>query len=144
MSTRVHLFSGAEAPACRQGVSAVSSLEWYTVGVLRHSAFEQSERFDSTLKTEHCGLLAGNVASVKCLASPDGFTPLVRTHAPDGAHAAGLRACPAAVMQPDTEPLSFRGSCKPLALAMGFMTAHLDHPPFVRRAHAAAGSAARR
>src|SRR5258706_11993497 len=122
MSTRVHLFSGAEAPACRQGVSAVSSLEWYTVGVLRHSAFEQSERFDSTLKTEHGGLLAGNVASVTCLASPDGCTPLLRTHAPDGAHAAGLRSCRADVMQPDAAPLSFRGSCKPLALAMGFMT----------------------
>ena len=90
--------------------------------MLRHSAFEQSERFDSTLKTEHCGLLAGNVAGVKCLASTDGFNPLVRTHAPDGAHAAGLRSCRAAVMQPDAAPLSFRGSCKPLALAMGFMT----------------------
>src|SRR5258708_33427925 len=29
-----HLFSGADAPAFRHGVSAVSSLEWYTVGVL--------------------------------------------------------------------------------------------------------------
>src|SRR5258706_10136553 len=99
MSTRVHLFSGAEAPACRQGVSAVSSLEWYTVGVLRHSAFEQSERFDSTLKTEHCGLLAGNVASVKCLASPDGSPFLccapthLMVHTPQGSGPAGLLSC---------------------------------------------------
>jgi hypothetical protein len=95
----------------RQGVSAVSSRAWYPVGVLRHSAFEQSERFDSPLKTEHCGLLAGNVASGKCL-----------TYAADAAHAAGLRSRRADVMQPDAAPLSFRGSCKPLALAMGFMT----------------------
>src|SRR5258707_2719154 len=118
----VHLFSGAEAPAFRQGVSAVSSLEWSTGGVLRHAACEQSARCDSPLPTEPGGLLAGNVASVQCLASPDGVTPLLRTHAPEGAHAAGLRSCRAAVMQPDAAPLSFRGSCKPLALAMGFMT----------------------
>src|SRR5260370_6752766 len=47
----LHLFSGAEAPACRQGVSAVSSLEWYPGGVLRHAACEQSARCDSPWKT---------------------------------------------------------------------------------------------
>src|SRR5262249_61718362 len=61
-------------------------------------------------------LLAGIVARVKC-----------PTSAPDGAHAAGLRFCRAAVMQPDAAPLSFRGSCKPLALAMGFMTPCYSH-----------------
>src|SRR5258708_14010524 len=119
---RVHLFSGAEAPALRPGVSAVSSLEWDPVGVLRPSACEQSERFDSTVKTAPGGWLAGNVASGNCLASPDGCNPLLRTHAPGGAHAAGLRSCRADVMPPDAAPLSFRGSCNPLAKARGFMT----------------------
>src|SRR5258708_6999722 len=54
--------------------------------------------------------------------TPDGVNPLLRTHALGGAHAAGLRSCRAAVMPPDAAPLSFRGSCKPLALARGFMT----------------------
>ncbi len=31
-------------------------------------------------------------------------------------------------MQPDAVPLSFRGSCKPLAFAMGFMTLHSPLP----------------
>ena len=95
----IHLFSGAEAPAFRHGVSAVSSLEWYTVGVLRHSAFEQSERFDSIWKTEHCGLLAGNVASVKCLASTDGSPFLccapthLMVHTRQDFDSAGLLSC---------------------------------------------------
>jgi hypothetical protein len=34
----IHLFSGAEAPAFRHGVSAVSSLEWYPVDILAGSS----------------------------------------------------------------------------------------------------------
>src|SRR5258708_30258096 len=103
---RVHLFSGAEAPALRQGGSAVSSLEWDPVGVLRPSACEQSERFDSTVKTAPGGLLAGNGASGNCLASTDGGNPLLRTPPPGGGHPAGLRSCPAAVPPPDAAPFS--------------------------------------
>src|SRR5260221_1217062 len=79
-----HLFSGAEAPACRQGVSAVSSLEWYPGGVLRHAACEQSARCDSPWKTEPGGLLAGNVANGPSFASPDRGTSPFRTHPPQG------------------------------------------------------------
>jgi hypothetical protein len=56
-------------------------------------------------------LLAGIVASVTWW-----------TDASDTAHAAGVRLCRAAVRQPDAAPWSFRASCKPLAVAMGFMT----------------------
>src|SRR5260370_3763533 len=71
----VHLFSGAEAPAFRHGVSAVSSLEWPTGGVLRHAACEQSARCDSPWKTEPGGLLAGKVTNAKTLASKHRATP---------------------------------------------------------------------
>ena len=43
-------------------------------------------------------------------------------YASDEAHAAGGRPCRAEVMQPDAAALSFRASCKPLPLGMGFMT----------------------
>src|SRR5258708_35902525 len=102
----LHLFSGSEAPACRQGVSAVSSLEWYTGGVLRHAACEQSARCDSPGKTEPGGLLAGNAATGNSLASPDGGNPLLRTPAPAGAHPAELRAPRGTVMPADPRPLA--------------------------------------
>src|SRR5258708_38845104 len=111
----LHLFSGSEAPACRQGVSAVSSLEWYTGGVLRHAACEQSARCDSPWKTEPGGVLAGNGASGNTLGPPDGVTPLLPTPAPEAAHAAGRRSRRAAVLQPDPPALSFRGKWTPLA-----------------------------
>ena len=93
-------FSGAEAPPLRAGVSAVSSLLWYAGCVLRHSPFGGSERFNSTLKTEHSGgLPAGNVVGVKCLASTDGSPFLccapthLMVHTRQDFDSAGLLSC---------------------------------------------------
>src|SRR5262249_28813913 len=65
------------------------------------------------------GFLAGTVARVKGPTSTDGFHSLLRSHAPAGAPAAGVRLCRAALMQPHVAAWSFRARCKPLAKSQG-------------------------
>src|SRR5215831_14887801 len=109
MSVLLSPISGAEAPAERQG-EAPSALYDGTLLVCfgTRAAVRANGWHRAPPQPNIPALLAESVASVNWW-----------TDAPDGACAAGLRRCRAAVLRPDAAAVSLRASGKPLPSGMG-------------------------